>query len=87
MPRPIDTGSDRFPVSDRNFLRWLHERSRHDRSNIYHILDAAMIWHVTYITGGQPYSLQGVGDNEDDYALPIDAAKFPVHTVIDGVET
>src|ERR1700748_1414935 len=30
---------------------------------------------------------KGVGDEEEDYALPIYAAKFPVRTVIDEVET
>ncbi len=30
---------------------------------------------------------KGVGDEEEDYALPIYAAKFPVRTVVAEVET
>jgi nitroimidazol reductase NimA-like FMN-containing flavoprotein (pyridoxamine 5'-phosphate oxidase superfamily) len=55
MPRPLDTGGDGFPVSDRNRLRRLHERGRYDRASIYPILDAAMICHIAYIIDGQPY--------------------------------
>ncbi|MEJ0020396.1 MAG: pyridoxamine 5'-phosphate oxidase family protein [Acetobacteraceae bacterium] len=55
MPRPIDTGSDGFPVSERNRLRRLHERGRYDRASIYPILDAAMICHIAYVIDGQPY--------------------------------
>jgi uncharacterized protein len=55
MPRTVDTGSDGFPVSDRNRLRRLHERGRYDRASIYPILDAAMLCHIAYIIDGQPY--------------------------------
>src|SRR5215468_12292264 len=55
MPRTIDTGTDGFPVSDRNRLRRLHERGRFDRASIYPILDAAMICHIAYVIHGQPY--------------------------------
>jgi nitroimidazol reductase NimA-like FMN-containing flavoprotein (pyridoxamine 5'-phosphate oxidase superfamily) len=55
MPRTTDTGSDGFPVSERNRLRRLHERGRYDRASIYPILDAAMLCHIAYIIDGQPY--------------------------------
>lgn len=55
MPRTLDTGSDGFPVSDRNRLRRLHERGRYDRASIYPILDAAMLCHIAYVIDGQPY--------------------------------
>jgi len=55
MPRKVETGSDGFPVSERNRLRRLHERGRYDRASIYPILDAAMICHIAYVIDGQPY--------------------------------
>jgi hypothetical protein len=55
MPRTVESGSDGFPVSDRNCLRRLHERGRYDRASIYPILDAAMLCHIAYIIDGQPY--------------------------------
>jgi hypothetical protein len=35
MPRPVDTGSVGFPVSNGNRLRRLHERGRYDRASNY----------------------------------------------------
>jgi nitroimidazol reductase NimA-like FMN-containing flavoprotein (pyridoxamine 5'-phosphate oxidase superfamily) len=47
------TGS--YPVTERNKVRRLHERGRHDRASVYAILDAAMLCHIAYVIDGQPY--------------------------------
>ena len=47
------TGS--YPVTERNKVRRLHERGRHDRASVYAILDAAMLCHIAYVIDDQPY--------------------------------
>jgi nitroimidazol reductase NimA-like FMN-containing flavoprotein (pyridoxamine 5'-phosphate oxidase superfamily) len=47
---------DRYSVTERNKVRRLHERGRHDFKSIYEILDAAMLCHVAYVIDGQPYN-------------------------------
>jgi uncharacterized protein len=44
-----------FPVSERNKVRRLNERGSYDKSAVYAVLDAAMICHIAYVIGGQPY--------------------------------
>lgn len=44
-----------FPVSERNKVRRLHERGRYDKDGVYAVLDAAMLCHIAYVIGGQPY--------------------------------
>jgi len=46
---------DSYPVTERNKVRRLHERGRHDFRSVYEILDAAMLCHVSYVIDGQPY--------------------------------
>lgn len=47
--------STAFAKTDRNRVKRLHERGRYERSEIYPILDAAMLCHVAYVFDGQPY--------------------------------
>ena len=47
--------ADRYPVTERNKVRRLHERGRHDYKSVYEILDAAMLCHISYVIDGQPY--------------------------------
>ena len=47
--------STAFAKTDRNRVKRLHERGRYERSEIYPILDAAMLCHVSYVFDGQPY--------------------------------
>jgi len=44
-----------YPVTERNRVRRLHERGRYDFEAVHAILDAAMVCHVVYVIGGQPY--------------------------------
>ena len=46
---------DRFPVTDRNRVRRMHERGRFDRATVYDILDSAMVAHIAYVIDGQPF--------------------------------
>jgi nitroimidazol reductase NimA-like FMN-containing flavoprotein (pyridoxamine 5'-phosphate oxidase superfamily) len=44
-----------YPVSERNKVRRLHERSRYEHEAVYAILDAAMLCHIACVIDGQPY--------------------------------
>ncbi len=44
-----------YPVTERNRVRRRHERGRFDKATIYDILDSAMVAHIAYTIGGQPY--------------------------------
>jgi nitroimidazol reductase NimA-like FMN-containing flavoprotein (pyridoxamine 5'-phosphate oxidase superfamily) len=44
-----------YPVSERNKVRRLHERGRHDHAAVHAVLDAAMLCHIAYVIDGQPY--------------------------------
>ena len=52
MSRPP---ADTPPPSDRTRVRRMPERGRYDRATIDAILDAAIVGHVGYVIGGQPF--------------------------------
>jgi nitroimidazol reductase NimA-like FMN-containing flavoprotein (pyridoxamine 5'-phosphate oxidase superfamily) len=45
----------RYPVSERNRARRLHERARYDHASVHALLDAGMLAHVAYVIHGQPF--------------------------------
>lgn len=47
--------SDSFEKTERNRVRRRPDRGRYDRKTVYEILDAAMVCHIAYVIGGQPY--------------------------------
>jgi uncharacterized protein len=55
-----------FPISNRNRLRRRQERGRFERAAVYDILDSAMVAHVAYVIGGQPYCTPTGFWREDD---------------------
>jgi hypothetical protein len=80
----------------------LHEHGRYDKDGVYAVLDAAMLCHIAYVIDDQPYRTptafwregdhlykvrsKGVADEEEDYGLPIYAARFPVRQVVGEVK-
>ena len=46
---------DKFPITERNRVRRTPDRGRFDRATVYDILDSAMVAHIAYTIGGQPY--------------------------------
>lgn len=44
-----------FPVTQRSKVKRVHERGSHQHAEVYAILDAAMLCHVSYVIEGQPF--------------------------------
>ncbi len=54
-PKTAEATAASFAMTDRNRVRRLHERGTYDRDAVFAILDAAMICHIAYVIGGQPF--------------------------------
>lgn len=55
MRDAVDPVSARFPVTDRNRVKRVHERGSYDKAAVFAILDSALLCHVSYVIDGQPY--------------------------------
>jgi nitroimidazol reductase NimA-like FMN-containing flavoprotein (pyridoxamine 5'-phosphate oxidase superfamily) len=46
---------DKYPVTNRNEAKRLHERATYDVEAVHAMLDSALICHIAYVVEGQPY--------------------------------
>jgi uncharacterized protein len=58
--------NSKFPVSERNRVKRLHERGAYDRAAVFAILDSALLCHVAYVMDGQPYCTPTMFWRDDD---------------------
>ena len=83
----IDDPAEKALALDRMSDRFYPGRAATLRTSTEQELKATTVIGMTIASASGKIRAKGVGDEEDDYALPIYAARFPVRTVIGEVET
>ena len=83
----IDDPEEKSRALDRMIDRFYPGRAATLRPSTVQELKATTVIGMAIEQASGKIRAKGVGDEEEDYALPIYAAKFPVHTVIGPVET
>ena len=58
-----------FPETPRNRVSRLADRARYDREAIYPIVDEALVCHVGFVEGGQPYVIPTLHARDGDSVL------------------
>jgi nitroimidazol reductase NimA-like FMN-containing flavoprotein (pyridoxamine 5'-phosphate oxidase superfamily) len=46
---------DKYPISERNRAKRMHERAKYDLKSVHEMLDSALFCHIAYVVDGQPY--------------------------------
>ena len=85
--RIIDDDEEKSRALDRMIDRFYPGRAATLRASTALELKATTVIGMAIDQASGKIRAKGVGDEEEDYALPIYAAKFPVRTVIAEVET
>ena len=87
IARVIDDDEEKSRALDRMIDRFYPGRAATLRASTALELKATTVIGMAIDQASGKIRAKGVGDEEEDYALPIYAAKFPVRTVIAEVET
>jgi hypothetical protein len=83
----IDDPIEKARALDRMIDRFYPDRASTLRTSTDQELKATMLIGMRIEEASGKIRAKGVGDEEEDYALPIFAARIPIRTVIDELET